>query len=342
MAKISVIIPVYNVEIYLSKCINSVRKQTHRNLEIILVNDGSTDRCGSICEEYAALDNRIKVIHQNNGGLADARNTGIDAATGEFLAFVDSDDWIDEDMYAVLYNLISKHEADVAMCRVREYSKKGIIDESTSDIVVCGPEDALELMVSRKKNYKLEHAVTNKLIKQELIQNFRFQTGKLMEDLYFTPPLIYKSEKCVYIDAAKYNYLTDRQESIMNSLVSEKKIFDELNGYMILDQFLSNKGIERGITHTRRVFLSRLLYQHYEVANSKLENKKEILVNLEELFLNNFKESKKIIKHSSRKLQFELFSFSPILHHLFFRLYKQFELLQKILKILMKDRLLKN
>lgn len=319
-AKISVIVPVYNVEEYLPKCIESIRNQTHKNIEIILVNDGSTDRCGNICNEYAALDHRIKVIHQKNEGLAGARNTGIEAATGEYLAFVDSDDWIDADMYEVLHNLIIENEADIAMCRVREISQKGIIDESTNDIVVCDSTEALILIVTKANNYKLEHGITNKLIKWELIRNFRFPKGKLMEDLYFTPPLIYTSKKCVYINKAKYNYLTDRENSIMNAKVSEKMINDELNGYQVLEDFFASKEINHCLTLIREIFLSRLLYFYFEVKNSPLNNKDNLLFDLEELFKKNYLNSDLTFSSSARLLQSKLFYLSP---QLFYRLKEQ-------------------
>lgn len=311
---LSVIIPVYNVEAYLPKCIDSVRNQTYRNLEILLINDGSTDSCGSICEQYAALDARIKVIHKENGGLADARNMGIEAATGEYLGFVDSDDWIDEDMYEVLYGLISEYRADVAICRIREVSRQGIIDGSTQDLVVCDGTEALLIMATQKNNYRFNHTVTNKLIQKELLQNARFPLGMLVEDIYFTPQLIYTSKRCVYKDAAKYNYLTDRQNSIMNAKVTDKMICDELNGYQELERFLSSKGIHESIAHIRAAFLGRLLNFHYEVRNSSLQNKERLLADLEELFHSNLNKSMKTKMNSKMKVQISLFDLSPRLY----------------------------
>ena len=116
MNKISIIIPVYNVEKYLSTCLNSVINQTYQNLEIILVNDGSTDACPKICEEYATKDNRIKVIHKQNGGLSDARNVGLKQTTGNLVSFVDSDDVLALDFYQKLINVLIKNNADIAEC----------------------------------------------------------------------------------------------------------------------------------------------------------------------------------------------------------------------------------
>ena len=116
MDLISVIIPIYNVEQYLKECLESVINQTYRNLEIILVDDGSKDKSGKICDEYKNKDERIKVVHKENGGLSDARNAGMKIATGKYIQFIDSDDFIDKDMIETLYNLIIENEADISMC----------------------------------------------------------------------------------------------------------------------------------------------------------------------------------------------------------------------------------
>ena len=113
---ISVIIPVYKVELYLRECIDSVLAQTYQNLEVILVDDGSPDQCGSICEQYAEKDNRVCVIHKENGGLSDARNAGIDVAKGEYIGFVDSDDWVAPDMYECLYKASVEYNAEFVVC----------------------------------------------------------------------------------------------------------------------------------------------------------------------------------------------------------------------------------
>lgn len=309
--KISVIIPVYNVEDYLPKCLESVIKQTYTNLEILLINDGSTDCSAEICEHYAASDPRIKIIHKENGGLSDARNVGIEAANGEFLGFVDSDDWIDVDMYEILFQLISTYEADIAICRIREILNDEIIDESTGALVTCSGADALIFMVTKNNHYKFDHGITNKLIRKELIRNFRFPVGKLVEDLYFTPSLVLASKKCVYKDVSKYNYLTDRPNSIMNSKVTEKLIFDELNGYQELERLLFRKGIQGSIARVHEIYLIRLLHYHYEVENSLLENKKQLLDILEQLFHLNFVPPEKTWKNFKIRFQISLFNLSP-------------------------------
>lgn len=312
-ARISIVVPVYNVEHYLPKCIESIINQTYQNLEIILVDDGSTDRSGFICDQYAALDSRIKVVHKENGGLSDARNAGIDIAAGDFLGFVDSDDWIDEDMYELLYQLIIKYGADIAMCRLREISNTEILDQSTDDLIVCDGVDALKYMVTKENNYRFNHGITNKLIKRELLGDLRFPVGMYIEDIYFTPQLLYASKKCVYKDAAKYNYLTERPNSIMNSKVTAKLIFDELNGYQELERFLTTKGIYGFEVAVREAFLSRLLYFHYQVKISTLNNKEQLLASLEELCTRNFNKPIKALMSLKSRAKLGLFELSPAL-----------------------------
>ena len=118
MSLISVIVPIYNVEDYLCRCVDSILTQTYKNIEVILVNDGSTDNCGKICDEYALKDKRVKVIHKKNGGIADARNAGLDICCGDYIGFVDSDDYIAEDIYEVLYDFARTNILDVAICAI--------------------------------------------------------------------------------------------------------------------------------------------------------------------------------------------------------------------------------
>ena len=143
--EISIIVPVYKVEKYLDKCVQSIRAQTFGNLEIILIDDGSPDRCGEMCDTYAQEDARIKVIHKANGGQSDARNVGIDAAQGRYLGFVDSDDFIEQDMYETLYNIIIQENADVSECGFYDFygEAKSITTNTPVHISVLNTEEAI-------------------------------------------------------------------------------------------------------------------------------------------------------------------------------------------------------
>ena len=149
--KISVIVPVYKVEPYLRKCLDSIAGQTYQNLEIILVDDGSPDSCGSICDEYAVQDKRVRVIHKENGGVSSARNAGLAAATGDWIGWVDSDDWIEPDLYSYMLEKVREYGADIAVCsRTEVYPDRKVVRGWGEDLVM-GREDALSLLLFKRK-----------------------------------------------------------------------------------------------------------------------------------------------------------------------------------------------
>ncbi|MDR1753719.1 MAG: glycosyltransferase [Eubacterium sp.] len=213
---ISVIIPVYKVEKYIRKCLGSVINQTYKNLEIILVDDGSPDNCGNICDEYAFLDKRIIVVHKENGGLSDARNAAIDIAKGEFITFVDSDDWISENMIELLYNDIVKNDSDISVTNPVYYfentglEKKGKFNKQK----FCGSfsvEEALNGMFSAKI---FDVTAWAKLYKASLFNGIRYPKGLINEDEDVTYKLIFFSKSVSVIEEELYYYL-QRGESIM-------------------------------------------------------------------------------------------------------------------------------
>lgn len=175
---VSVIVAVYNIEEYLPRCVDSILAQTYEKLEIILVDDGSTDKSGRICDEYAEKDSRIQVIHKKNGGLSDARNAGMDIATGEYIGFVDGDDWIDRDMYRAMYEACEKENAQIAACRYKQITKSGVIDASTGNSVSLSKIEALEIYICGDERYLIYNSVWSKLFSAELIQGMRFPVEK--------------------------------------------------------------------------------------------------------------------------------------------------------------------
>ena len=178
--KISVIVPVYNVEPYLRKSINSLVEQTYSNLEIILVDDGSTDGSEAICDEYADRYPHIKVIHQKNAGQSAARNAGIEMAAGEWIAFLDSDDWIEKEMYETLLSLAQAYEADLASCATREWTVNGesLSCSHTGKVYVLTPDEMIAGLVTHEI---VRYEVWNKLWKRSLIGDIRFIAGQIGE-----------------------------------------------------------------------------------------------------------------------------------------------------------------
>lgn len=224
MIALSIIVPVYNVEKYLSKCIDSILNQTFSNYELILIDDGSTDNSGSICDRYAKLDTRIKVIHQNNKGLSCARNVGIDIAKGKYIGFVDSDDWIEPKMYETLLKNIIKSEADISVCGKQEVNDDGEaishkLIRGKGDIVVDRNE-AFELLFS--KNDCIFAYAWNKLYKRELFSSLRYPEGKTFEDVYVIADILLRAKAIHITYKPLYNYLR-RKDSITGSAYNKSK-----------------------------------------------------------------------------------------------------------------------
>lgn len=217
---ISIIIPVYNVEPYLRRCLDSVIGQTYRNLEIIIVDDGSTDNCGAVCDEYKSKDERIRVIHKENGGLSSARNTGLDVATGGYVGFVDSDDWVEPDMMAYLLSGIHAHHAKISVCgRFIEYKKYS--KQITWDKVTILDRDAA--LGQLFQNDKLQNNVWDKLFAREIFDDIRFPVGRTYEDIAVMHKLFMRADCVVCLPQAKYHYL-QRGDSIIGDISLENSI----------------------------------------------------------------------------------------------------------------------
>ncbi len=283
--KLSVIVSVYNIEEYLSRAIESVCGQTYRNLEIILVDDGSTDNSGRICHEYGKRDDRIRVIHKQNGGLSSARNAGIEAASGEYITFVDGDDWIDETMYQDMVEALEQQGADLVICNYKEVSQQGIRDTSSREITLWEKKEALAAFIREDERYRIDNAAWNKLYTRELLGNLRFPEGKLFEDIVFTTRLIAASKKTVYLHQAYYNYVTDRSASIMNSKKVERILTDQIPAYLEKGRFLQEQG-EMELYRTHQYFFCKRLLLHYrQAAEEKPEGYERFLKELRQVIL---------------------------------------------------------
>ena len=216
MDLISVIVPIYKVEKYLDQCVESIVNQTYKNLEIILVDDGSPDNCPQMCDDWAEKEKRIKVVHKKNGGLSDARNAGLEIATGDYIAFVDSDDWIEKKYIEYLYQAIISTGADMSACDVRSVDEGHEVPEINDDIgeiKKLTPKEALGELI---KGRTIRAVAWNKLYRANLIINEKFEVGKLHEDEFFTYRIIDKCQSLAYINVLLYNYL-QRSGSIMST-----------------------------------------------------------------------------------------------------------------------------
>lgn len=209
--KISVIVPIYKVEDYLHRCVDSIINQTYANLEIILVDDGSPDNCPMICDEYAKKDSRIRVVHKKNGGLSDARNAGIDIATGEYIMFIDSDDFVDIEMMESMMKNMIDNNVDMVVCNIKYvYEDREVVKYNQADRIL----DRYEAMEEYLKDGVVQAVAWNKLYKKSLINDMRYKVGKTNEDEFFTYKVVDKTDKIYYNSRPFYNYI-QRDSSIM-------------------------------------------------------------------------------------------------------------------------------
>lgn len=214
---ISIIIPIYKVEDYLDRCVQSILNQTYKKFEVILVDDGSPDRCPELCDEWAKKDKRIKVIHKENGGLSDARNVGMEMASGEFIAFVDSDDWISTFYLECLMNVMKETGCDIIECEILRTSEKNVqkdifrVEEKKA--VVFQTKDALKQLIQDECFHQY---VWNKLYKRSVIRNILFEKGRTNEDEFWTYQVFGNAVTVGKVDIPLYYYY-QRNTSIMGT-----------------------------------------------------------------------------------------------------------------------------
>ena len=222
MPLISVIVPVYKTEAYLDRCVQSIADQTYKNLEIILIDDGSPDNCPAICDAWAAKDSRVKVVHKQNGGLSDARNAGMAIATGVLMGFVDSDDWITPDMYQHLHDLMAADHSDIAACGAEMVWEDGTPPRmlTKSGCCVLNQEEAMRAII---EEFWLKQPVWYKLYKTALIRDIPFPVGKYHEDVFWSYQAVARAQKVSVSDNVGY-YYAQRSSSIMGEGYSLKRL----------------------------------------------------------------------------------------------------------------------
>lgn len=235
---ISVIIPVYNIERYIGKCIKSVINQTYKNLEIILVDDGSTDKSGRICDEYAQIDTRILVIHKENEGLSDARNSGLEICKGKYIGFIDGDDWIKGDMYEFLYQTLTKYQADIAVCGHFVEDDEGVYDSECADgsVKIYNRRDAVCAVVEDKE---IHSYAWDKLYERELFDGIQYPTGRYVQDIFTTYKLFEKADRVVCNNQPKYYYY-QRKNSIQRTR-GNKLNWDQFCAYKEMKEYLQSE-----------------------------------------------------------------------------------------------------
>lgn len=312
---ISVVVPVYNVEAYIEKCVMSVCNQTYRDLQIILVDDGSTDLSGHICDQMAKQDQRITVIHKRNGGLSSARNAGIDAASGQYIGFVDSDDYIAENMYEMLLSALQKNDADISICNryyVSDNGKKNIRKNSIQQELVMDSETALRRMNDFKS---FDMAAWDKLYKKSLFDKIRFPENRLSEDFYIMCKLFCGAKKIVYIPESLYFYRQREGSITKNTRIN----FDYM--YAAKEQMEFVEKMYPSLTSEMRAAYASACMAVYDFhIKNNVKCEKKVYLSLK----NEVKQNKKYLLASSsrvKKIQTILFIYMKPLYKVIFFMY---------------------
>lgn len=221
--RLSIIVPVYNVEKYLDKCLSSILSQTFTDFELILIDDGSTDGSGEICDKYAETDERIRVFHKTNGGLSSARNLGIRVSHGDFIGFCDSDDWIQADMFSELMSAALNNHADIAICRLQRISTQGVVSETIGYANYCTLDNCIAIKEILRDEPMPSYAV-NKIYKKELFNGIEYPLDRYFEDTATTYKLVSRANKVAVTPYIGYNYLYNPNSLCNNKNMDYRKI----------------------------------------------------------------------------------------------------------------------
>ena len=310
---ISVIIPVYNVEKYLRRCLDSVIVQTYRNLEIICVDDGSVDESGKICDQYAVRDARIKVIHQENQGLSAARNRGLDAADGEYIAFVDIDDYILEDMYKKMLDKLLNYNVDLCVCQWQyEFSDgRQVVKKKNIDPTIYGRKTSLEFArFLYRGNYEngVVVAAWNKLYRRALLDTIHFE-GRIHEDDAFNGRIMAKNIS-VYVMEEQFYVYAQNGDSLTNKPFSANKFF-------FLDVLAERRELFKSDAFIRQE--TELLYCNMYIEYCLRARKDGVAVSHPERYRQIFRKMFSSLRREGKanikfRLRMMLFSFSPSLY----------------------------
>ena len=302
---VSIVVPIYNVDQYLDRCLKSIVNQTYKNLEIILIDDGSTDNSGNLCDMWQKNDERILVIHKENGGLSDARNAGMKRLTGEYVCFIDSDDWVDTHYVELLYKALFETDSDISECDYLVTEGTIISDNTDYEICVKSRHEAMKLHID---NAMFKQVVWNKLYKRSMI-NINFLKGKYHEDVFWTYQIINNADKLCHISAKLYYYF-QRDNSIQGSNYSIKRL-DAVEGTKERAMFVKSHYPELS-SIVEKQYIMTLMYHAQCLIKYRIENRKSIIKRFKEESISigsSWKKDKSIpFKH---KMWIHLFVINP-------------------------------
>ena len=286
--KISIIIPVYNVELYLERCVKSLLEQTYSNIEIILVDDGSKDSSGKMCDDLAKIDKRIVVIHKKNGGQSDARNFALEQMTGTYVTFVDSDDYVDKDYIEFLYKMLKRDSSQISICSYKAvYDSGAIITQENNKEYCLSPHDAIEKTLYHED---FNVSVWAKMYKATFFKTVRFPVGKIFEEVETMYKLFVQAEKISVCLKSKYNYMI-RENSTLTGAFSEKKLYLTTAyanmGNEVLKIFPDlDKAVIRANVYAHISTLRQIIFVSPRMKNIETELRKYVLNNYKSIFVN--------------------------------------------------------
>lgn len=307
MPEISIIVPVYKVEKYLNKCVDSILGQTFSDFELWLVDDGSPDNCPAICDEYAQKDSRVKVLHKPNGGLSDARNAALDVMTGDYVTFVDSDDYLAPDAVEILYDALIRNDADVSVGNMKSVNEK---NETADFYVPCTEETVLtgEDILSTI----LQPCAPNRLYRAEIFKDIRYPVGRLYEDVFVYHKVLAKTKKMVLTGKTVYYYLV-RSGSIMHGDYNIR-FTDIIDAIKERYEWLDSTG-QTGLADEARLFIysrTAVAYAHLDkndpVHAARLEEIRKIYADCYKILI------KKESLSAKQKIRLWLLMYFPAVH----------------------------
>ena len=306
--KVSIIVPIYNVEKYLCRCLDSILDQTFTDYELILVDDGSTDSSGELAEGFGSRDSRISIYHKKNGGLSDARNYGIERAGGEYLCFIDSDDWVEKNYLGELVRLIEEYEADIAICGFKRNSGDEDIIQPQDPAVIS--ESGTEAIDNLYGSHYTEYVVAwNKLYKKEIFDGIRYTEGMIHEDEAICGEVYCRARKVVRTDKVLYNYRSNNSSSIMTSGYSVKRL-DILKALELRMETYRRYGLQKYYEKDSFKYLYKILLNEIEIRKLDSDNR-EIIKGLKEKYWTKYKEALGFDWSIKRKLGMLFFGLFP-------------------------------
>ena len=320
---ISIIVPIYNAEQYLEKCVDSIINQTYTNLEIILVDDGSPDNCGAICDEYAKKDSRIKVIHKPNGGLSSARNAGLDLAKGDYLTFIDSDDYVESDMVSSVVNTIQNGEVEIVLIREKQVNLKGettkIVGDIPTDTTFYKDKDFLiELVLGKQIN-----GACDKFYKKALVNHLRFEEGRHHgEDMLFNVQYLDCVKKVGYVDSIKYSYVANEDSvthASFNSHSVDSLYFKDKVYKIVKEKYPNYSGVL-----ARRCFVARLTLLRLIFNSLQKKNQKALINEVNRYLKDNYKQVKKHLS-KKEKTEYLLYRFLRPAYFIYLKIVKSYK-----------------